>query len=99
MDRKTEQQDKREVQLEGERLERMRRHVSQAHDHLMSIADIVLPAIGSERVAEEITEIKISINAENTASGPREIVAMIFDEFGQCAGTYRDPPGVCTTEC
>ena len=65
----------------------------------MVLADVVLPAIRSERVAEEITEIKISINVENAASGSREIVAMFFDEFGNCVGTYRDPPRECTTEC
>jgi hypothetical protein len=106
MDSKNAQQDEREVQLEGERLERTRRHVSQAHDQLRSIADIMLTAIGSERVAEDIAEIRVSLNEQDAASGARGAGANVVyflgtDENGNtiCIGTYRDPPGICTTQC
>jgi hypothetical protein len=99
MDPQNAEQDKREVQLEGERLERVRRNVTLAQDQLMNLADVVLTEIRSGRVAEELAEIRVSINAENAASGPRGYLAYLYDAEGNCVGSYRDPPGICSTQC
>src|SRR5215217_8035736 len=100
MDPNNAQQDEREVQLEGERLERARRHVTLAQDQLMSLSDIVLTAIGSERLAdaEDVAEIRLSINVENDPSGPRKCtpiyVVLLGDPDPHLAGSYQDPPGI-----
>jgi hypothetical protein len=100
MDPNNAQQDKREVRLEGERLERARRHMTLAQEELMSLADIVLITIGSEHAAEEEIRVSINVNAEVDPSGPRgcgSIMKKIGGVFVE-VGSYQDPPGVCTTE-
>jgi hypothetical protein len=100
MDPENAQQEEREVQLEGERLEQARRHVTLAQDHLKSLADIVLTTIGLEHVAEGAGTIRLSINVDNDPSGPRECIPVVFADMdtGQTyTGSYRDPPGICTS--
>ena len=100
MDPENTQQEKREVRLDGERLERARQHMTLAQEQLMSLADIVLTAIGSEQAAEDLSEVKFSINAETPPSGPRTCGSIFVKQGGifVVAGSYQDPPGICTTE-
>ena len=63
----------------------------------MSLADIVLTAIGSEDVAtEDVAEIRVSINAneEVDPSGPRTCGSIYVKKGGVfvMAGSYQDPP-------
>jgi hypothetical protein len=100
MDAKDVGQDKRDVRLEGERLEQMRQHMTLAQDQLMSAAEVVLSEIGSEQGAEDVAEISLSITTENHPSGPRACkniwVVYLGDPEPQIGGSYVDPPGVCS---
>jgi hypothetical protein len=101
MDPQNGQQDKREVRLDGERLEQMRRHLTLAQDQLMSAAEVVLSEIGSEHGVEDVSKISLSINTENHPSGPRackEFWAATGPDSFATIGSYRDPPGICSSQ-
>jgi hypothetical protein len=72
------------VRLEGARLERVRRDLTAAIDHALSLAEVVTRELHLEIRADDVTQVRIY---------PGNARAVFYNN-GLCIGVIEDPPGV-----